>query len=106
MPEQFPELIFVGDLPSRSKAPGTGGSSNLRLDMTAGGFRWTKAELRDAARVGMERLHEGSTELDEFLPRSAHVDRMKVRVAAERRRLARKKGEQELAAYEARYGAA
>lgn len=104
------ELVEDPDLTHKLGMRTGGATANIHrlaeLDMTDNGFYWTKEELADASRVAMDRLFSDSTELDEFLPRSAHMDRMKVRVEAERRKREQAEAEGKLAAYLAKHGAA
>ena len=104
------ELVEDPDL-AHKLGMSTGGRSPdvlrlAELDWTDNGFYWTQDELADATRIAMDRLFRDSTELDEFLPRAAHVDRMKVRLERERRKREQAEAEGKLAAYLAKHGAA
>lgn len=55
------------------------------LDTTDGGFNWTKEELDDAARVAMDRLYLGSTELDEHMPNGQKLHQIERKVKREQK---------------------
>ena len=104
------ELVEDPDLAHKLGMRTGGGGLNIHrlaeLDWTDNGFYWTKEELADATRIAMDRLFSDSTELDEFLPRSARMDRIKARIEAERRKREQAEAEGKLAAYLAKHGAA
>lgn len=71
-------LEFVESLPPRGRPVGSITEQPLPvLDMTDKGFNWTPSELEEAVRLMRNRLLEDDPELDEDLPRRAHLRKEK-----------------------------